>query len=448
MHAWPSARGHVGNYSNYEGVAPKDLDADYWWSFHHPNGWFHSVCLGVVIDDVSCLYLSCDDAIRKFSPDGRLLWKYSPEVPSPRPFSLVGLTIIGSIPSLMGGALFGSTHQGFVFSLDLASGREIWSVKVSHLPDHLGRTLTGDDNNFVGAHDGVVVTMKDRCLKSPPCSPHGGSMALVALNATDGSLLWDFEPDAPFWNFFPLFSDDGTFAFQDLEGRAYRLQLSDGKQLWKAGGIPNTWTDGTAMLGPNGLVYAVSLTRFPGSPFDAYLPGVIWAFRFSDGQLVWKAQTPMPVNSWPLLARLPGRGSLSVVMPIAMQGGNPGQVMILDAETGAEQSNWDGPRGYGAVLGGGDVAGSATRVALGLRPGCGPNPWSAPSVDAAGAIYVGFQDSRLYRYHDANGDGRLDQRTEVSSFLEGAHASPAAGAAFAPGLMAHCSCDGLFVFKA
>ena len=91
-----------------------------------------------------------------------------------------------------------------------------------------------------------------------------------------------YKPDTAVWNFLPLFPDEETLVFQDqplfasclnpfwkqdMTGKAYRMTLK-GELLWKAGpmsssevnevqvgGLPGTWTDGGAALGPNGLMW-------------------------------------------------------------------------------------------------------------------------------------------------------------------------------------------------
>merc|ERR1719188_1189517 len=74
-HWWPDASGQRG--TDYEG--PTDLADSVIWGWHHPNGIYNTMPVGgPVIDHDQNIYLGSDDAIRKFSPSGDLLWIYGP----------------------------------------------------------------------------------------------------------------------------------------------------------------------------------------------------------------------------------------------------------------------------------------------------------------------------------------------------------------------------------
>lgn len=56
-----------------------DLTANISWGWHHPNGLYETIPIGgPMIDDEMNIYLATDDAIRKFSANGELLWSYAP----------------------------------------------------------------------------------------------------------------------------------------------------------------------------------------------------------------------------------------------------------------------------------------------------------------------------------------------------------------------------------
>jgi len=415
---WPTARGRAGFLGNAPMEGPRNLSAALVWKWQHPAGRYRTITLGTVIDDARNIYLSADDAIRKFSPDGDLLWTYAPQ---------------GSIPTnpaLYNGVLYGSTKfTGQVFALSMETGKELWSVKV-------GNEVNGD-TGFVGARAGVVVAASEHCKFCEETK--NGNRVVNGLNATDGRRLWAFRSDANLWNFMPQFPDDSRVAFQDQEGRAYVLKLLTGELIWKAGGASGSFTDGTAILGNNGAFYTVNNLD---SKFKPDNPGELHAYRLGDGQLLWAQRVPRAPNAFPAVGRLRPGANLSVVMPVGLQGGpNPTDVLAYDAESGELQWHWKGPVNDRPPWAG-DLDGLRVRLMSGMkRQMCAPNTWGAPTIDASGRVFVGNQNGRFYGIQDLGG-GRL----EVDAFdAHSAFSSP--GASFAPGLLAVASCDQLLVFR-
>ncbi|CAK0832333.1 unnamed protein product [Prorocentrum cordatum] len=73
---WPGATSGR-NQEAWRGAA--DLTANISWGWHHPNGLYETIPIGgPMIDDEMNVYLATDDAIRKFSATGDLLWSYAP----------------------------------------------------------------------------------------------------------------------------------------------------------------------------------------------------------------------------------------------------------------------------------------------------------------------------------------------------------------------------------
>merc|ERR1712157_583503 len=100
---------------------------------------------------------------------------------------------------------------------------------------------------------------------------------------------------------------DGTFVFMDFTGKAYRCRLRDGSLVWKAGGQPGSWTDATATLGPDNVVYtqsaALKASYLDGAdPVSAarYLIGIGTGYKnllsaraLEDGRLLWQSEVPL-----------------------------------------------------------------------------------------------------------------------------------------------------------
>eukprot|EP00439_Symbiodinium_sp_Y106_P077182 s559_g16.t1 len=242
------------------------------------------------------------------------------------------------------------------------------------------------------ANDGVVLAACD--WQEP--GPHGSANHKVqALNASNGSPLWSFEPDNPVWNFLPLFVDNGDFIFQDLTGKAYRLDLQTGAVRWKNGGKDGTWTDGGAAVG-NGMVFTVHNNELPGfDDLSEFNPGTLSAFNITDGTLIWKVVTPRPPNNAPAIGKVKNYPGLMPICQQVMQFATC-DVQVHDADTGILRWVFHGPMQLGPSQAGRelgrDLEGLAMRAAKGIRGMCLPNGWSAPTIDAHGTVFVGNEE--------------------------------------------------------
>jgi outer membrane protein assembly factor BamB len=282
---------------------------------------------------------------------------------------------------------------------------------------------------------------------------------VTGFNASDGRVLWQYRPEAPLWNFHASFAGDGTFMFQDYEGRAYRCHVSNGTEVWKKGGAVGSWTDGSAILGPNRVVYSVQNGgNDPGHAFYSMGysgPGEVVARSLDDGELLWKASVPHPPNNSPAIGRLYGHEGLSLVQPIGdpVQGafGAAGvhSVYAFDAETGKLQWKFEGPRQTipGITTGDLNPIAAVERALNGERAVVLPNPWSAPTIDGNGTVFVGSSLGPLYALRDANGDGIVEGDAEVSKLETDTTFSGSMSPAFAPGMLVAASSDQLYVFK-
>merc|ERR1712176_49974 len=96
-------------------VGPFYLQNSFAWSWKHQD----SIVLtgGTLFDDNKNIYTAAMDGIRKFSPEGVMIWVY--RTPA----------LISSCPSLMDDAIYGSTLLGHMFALSLETGEEIWIGK-------------------------------------------------------------------------------------------------------------------------------------------------------------------------------------------------------------------------------------------------------------------------------------------------------------------------------
>lgn len=419
-YVWPETRGRSGSYSTSPYTAPRNLSTSFAWKWENggPIGKYstgaHS---GLVIDDEKRIYLSSTDGVRKFSPDGELLWTTK--------------MVTWRIPALYKGVVYVSDNNGTMCALSMKTGRTIWSKRFT--------PALGTDISGVGVHNGIVVTESHG-------EPGGGAYAVIGMDAANGDTLWEFPVEFQLWNFMPMFTGQDTFVFQDKRGGAYHHNLKTGQRVWKTGydARPSSdFTDGLAMLA-DGVVYTV---HSDGACCRANQPANLRAYDASTGTELWKRDFPHPANSQAAVGHL-GRGSgvsdrLSVVMPIGAQpvgilDDYKSSIVALDAKTGEKEWEFAFPD-YIDIL----VAGDRTRHEHGTL--CLPNPYGSPSIDARGTVYTGHFNGYIYAIRDDNGDGVI-QDSEVSKFDTGAGFSHG-GAALAPGMLAIPSCDGLYVFK-
>lgn len=447
-HYWPHVRGHVGAYGT-TGLTGPNLTANFSWSWHHPDGRYHTIMLGgAILDSEKNAYVATEDGIFKLSPSGQQLWHYNATVP------------MTTVPSLNGNLLFGSSTSGWYFALDIETGIPAWSHKYAD-------EVSGD-TGYVEAHSGVVVAgMNVAALPQMP-----GTKTVIGMNTSTGDKLWEYTPEFPVWNVMALFPDDDTTVFMDYTGGVHRLGLHNGTLLWhkKAPGADFSFSDGGLILGPDNDVYACSNPAQSRGNEGEY--GVLNKYRLADGGLLWSRELPYPCNSWPAVSAdnrmvvvVPGSFA---TMPVTMTAVVTGLVQPAEAEAfhlatlaaGEKQRSianmadlraqiaaFDAGTGeplwthavppLGRVAFAGDEEGWLTRKALGHREICLPAHWTAPTIDADGTVYVGRSDGKMYKYSPATGESTFTTGTA------GLHS----GMTFAPGMAAYADCDSVYVWN-
>jgi len=425
-HWWPHCHGHVGAYTHTNLTGPPSLQESLAWTWHEPG---YEVMVGSVIDYDRNIYVTNTDGIRKFSPSGQLLWHYKPA------------SEVAKNPSLMGEAIYGDTMAGDMFAVDIHTGKPVWVTKA-----FVG--LTEKECGYVEAHAGMVLSVFDRqVVRERP-----GNVRIVALNATDGSRLWEYLSDAILWNFKASFLNDGTFLAYDVHGAARRIRMSDGSLVWHsklpplsfAADLMASFSDGGLTVLPDGTVAYTCANVFSGEKGTA---GVLRAFGVVDGALLWQQVLPLPCVSWPAVD--PTGASVVVVLGSFQQAWVPLPVgaMKFDAQTGGSLWNFfDMPALFGPGAKG-EVEHLEQRIANkeNDRDACGPASWGAPIIDGNGTMYASNQVGDMWAVNDFNQDGFID-KNEYDRMVVSA-ASLHCGAGFAPGMMVYASCDTLYVFK-
>lgn len=148
----------------------------------------------------------------------------------------------------------------------------------------------------------------------------------------------------------------------------------------------------------------------------SHAPGTVSAYDL-QGHVKWKVTTPRPPNNAPAVGKVEGWSGLSVIVPMCSQTIPQAicDIYALDAETGTLRWVFNGPAQKG-LMQAGDFEGMSDRSKSGVRNVCLPNGWSAPSIAADGAVFVGEEDGNFYALRDADGDGRVLGPEEVSFY--------------------------------
>jgi len=400
-----------------------------------PNELKEQVRHSPLIDSDMNIYITTTTRIRKLSSDGNLLWTFKSN----------GKMV--TCPTLVGNELFalvemGTRYYPMLMSIDLRSGALNWNR--SHESYE-----TNADANSLSVYNGTMFF----AAKKESVNPN----TVVAVNSSDGELLWDYQVDEAIWNFAPASPGDGTLLLGGSCGQVWRLSFA-GELLWRAGPAPPEknamCSPGGGALGPNGIFYNL-YSREGGHE------GTISAHRVSDGFLLWEKTMAMPGGQYPAVGQLGPGGKLAVVLPLG-NGTNPPMVLAapglakatlavhgplrnalyaLDAATGdlLWQSE-DEP--YNSMIAAGEIAlhnpddGTV----------CWPDSQAIPLITGDGTVFAASgHHGQLRSMKDKNGDGVIDP-TEVSIFET--HQCFLNSPSAAPGMLVAAPCWGpVYVFK-
>mmetsp|Transcript_115330 Transcript_115330/g.337165 ORF Transcript_115330/g.337165 Transcript_115330/m.337165 type:complete len:466 (-) Transcript_115330:49-1446(-) len=396
------------------------------WSWHEKgNGLIRAAPL---IDNNKNIYLaSIRGNVYKFSKDGKVLWTHS-EAHS-----------IPDVPAIMGGALYATNTDGQVFALDMQTGQMLWKTKVLK--------CSAGDTWSMTAGDGVVVAAVS---DSATCSTNNH---LVALDAKTGSVMWSFKPIAPVYNALTAVHE-GSLVFSDLQGRAYRLSLTDGHVIWKSSpGLEASqslsFTTGGTVIGSNGVLYVTSNVLENKTGGTKENQGYVTAFSFANGTLLWRHCTEYEANNAASVGRLGRDGPMAVVVGVGKNPDLPNpvkqlfrqassnekkaRIVALNAQTGKELWKKELPAWHGWAAG--DT----------IAHICLPDAFGNPALSADGTAYIGFASGRFYGVNDWNHDGHIDE-SELTSWDTGNAFQGSPG--LAPGMVVATPCNGMHVFHA
>jgi len=387
-----------------------------------------------LIDSSRNIYLATiPGRVYKFNASGSILWKYTSNAQIPE------------VPVLAGDAIVVTNQDGYVISLDIKTGQELWKVKVfNHTSQDTWSMAANRDLVFAAGNDSPFHLTQS-----------GGGNTLAALDLKTGAVKWKFRVEFPFYNVLMSITED-SLLFSDSMGTPRRLDIETGKIIWSGKNtaaqlwdwpdfvdLPSFSTGGAIMSPASQMMYVTSNTA--GS-------GWICAYRYSTGELVWNKSTELPANNAPAVGQL-ADGRLALVigvgsnpdMPTLYAGVNvtdgdnslpehPARLLALDAASGETLWRHDLPSWHGWAAG--DRLFNAHI--------CLPDLFGNPAIGGDGTAYIGMASGAFYAVNDRNHDGRIEGEDEFSeyNFHHAFQGSPG----LAPGMLVATPCNGMHVF--
>jgi len=203
------------------------------WTFTEAKGYF----IGQAAEDDGVIYAPSNDGkLYALDVDGKLLWTFETD------------RFIWAQPQISGQAVFVGSMDHFVYALT-KNGGQIWAVEMAGAV--VGSPLLSEDETTL----------------------YVGSLGseMVALDTSDGSLIWSYPSDASVWGSPTLVGD--TLYFGDTGGNLYALDSTDGQMIWQ------TEFTGAVVGG---------LTAIEDGFVLATEQGVVRAFNY-DGSVKWEA---------------------------------------------------------------------------------------------------------------------------------------------------------------
>jgi len=367
--------------------------------FYHTGGYVMSspaIANGI-------LYVGSDDGnLYAFNTaNGKLLWKDN--VDTNPIFGIV------SAPVVANGVVYATCYDNdLIFAVNAQTGAMIWTA---HAQYHMSRSSPAIANGvlYVGSADKYVYaldvatgktiwTFKTKGqVKSSPAVVNGvvyiGSLdsTMYALDATTGAPIWTYKTGGEVHSS-PAVAN-GVVYFGSYDHNIYALDAATGKVIWTF--KTNNEIDAASPAVANGVVYAASRDRN------------IYALDAATGKFLWKFKTAGYIDSSPAIAN-----GLLVV------GSADGGIYAFST-TGITLYPFSGPPGtHVSVAGSGFAPGEQVDIYFGGGPGKGTLVTTAtagPAGTFAGATFT-VPASASYTAQQVVAVGQSSQTTYSNTF--------------------------------
>ena len=210
-------------------------------------------------------------------------------------------------PTIDGDRLYALGGSGDLSALDVKTGKLIWSKNI--LSEFGGQNITW------GISESPLI-VGDKLL----VNPGGPQASIVALNKSDGSVIWKSQSDkAGYSSAIPVQVNGGTQVVFFTHQRAVGLDLKDGKLLWEyakpANNVANAATPiargnrvfissdygtggGVVEIKPDGSAQEVWFTKdmrnhhsssvLVGDYLYGFSSAILTAIKFDTGEIAWR----------------------------------------------------------------------------------------------------------------------------------------------------------------
>ena len=309
------------------------------------------------------------------------------------------------------GTVFVTSYNGNLTALNVNDGYKRWFYHTHRIQGSSPTIANGIV--YFGSDDGYVYAMKAgkglvwryhtdaAIVTSTPAVASGvvyvAGTSLYALNASNGSLLWRFQP--PVGASSAPTVVNGVVYIGEGDGYLYALNASNATQLWRF--QTGMFTYSTPPTVSNGVVYVGSSNHS------------LYALNASDGSLLWSYATNGGINS-----------SAAVSNGVVYIGSGDDSLYALNASNGTllwsyqtGDSIWSTPTIVNGVVyfGSNDFFVYALNANNGLllwRYQTGGRVFSSPTI-VNGLLYIGSEDSYVYLLN--TNDGTLSWRSSVGA---------------------------------
>jgi outer membrane protein assembly factor BamB len=200
----------------------------------------------------------------KITVNDRRLWQYNTN------------DVVASSPAVAEGAVFASSSDGTIFSLDAATGGTLWTVEPPSIP--VGIAIVGagasspviaDDNLYIGCYG----------FNSSDSSVPG---ILLCLRPKSGQKVWQFLTELPI-DSSPAVAEGDVYV-ADVGGKIYCVKAQSGSKVWEFA-TEDTITSTPAVK--DGRVYIGSADN------------KLYCLDARSGEKLWEFETGGPINSSP-----------------------------------------------------------------------------------------------------------------------------------------------------
>ncbi|CAE7626970.1 SHOC2, partial [Symbiodinium pilosum] len=204
--------GDLGGTNTITWSVPSDISNPSWvWENELDEQIRHSP----LIDDKKNIYVAGTQRLRKFSPDGKLLWLFVQDEKS------------NTSPTMGNGVIYFRVGQGSginrVYALSMESGEVLFNTTIA------GFDYGPDSQSLLLAGGRLFLPALARALQ-------GGCDSVIAVNSSNGEQLWSYTTDKVMWNFSPSTPDGGkSLTFSSTCGVFHKLNAEDGQLIFKTG---------------------------------------------------------------------------------------------------------------------------------------------------------------------------------------------------------------------